>query len=131
MKNVLDKYSDSEIKESFDAVFCNIASYNRLNSYDVVPHRDDETGERQIKIEVPGMCESPSIEEYQSSNTFSSVNFNMVVDGKQVSLVLKEIVRVNDREYTAIYIEGSASSDVKVEDKKENSKKGGISISLT
>jgi hypothetical protein len=103
----LDRYSESEIEESFSAAFSHLASMNRLSSYSIVADRPDDSPDMLVKVEVPGMCESPSIEEYSKIAELQSLTVDMVVDGKKIDMVLKETVYINEREYHAIYREGT------------------------
>jgi len=124
----LDRYGENEIEESFGAVFAPLASMNYLSSYRIVSFRDEETNETMVRVEVSGMCDTPSIEGYRDNPKFASLNVPMIGDGKELCLVLKDTVFVNDREYYAIYAEGDVP--VPVHPLEDDGEKDG-SISLT
>jgi hypothetical protein len=124
----LDNYSDFEVEESFAAVFSHAAAFNYLNSYNIISGRNEETGVREVKVEIPGMCESPTVEKFKELKSLHSFSFKMIVDGKTVDLILDKIVQVNDREYTAIYVEGSAPTEEKT---TLTASDDGITLSLT
>jgi hypothetical protein len=106
----LENYGDMEVEEAFAVVFTPAAKRNYLDTHRIVCTTNDETNVREIRVEVPGMCESPSIEKYKLIEDLQSFQFKMIVDGNPISVVLADIVYVNDREYTAVYVEGTPTA---------------------